>query len=772
MLRPNVSLFIAYFTCASLAIAQQLPREVRPTVEPSKAVQSGKTFALVIGISRYDKVKSLEFADKDAELLAEFLKSPLGGIDPANILLLKNEGATRAAIDDAVKKFVETNASPENSLVFFLAGHGVYLKTEQDPVTRKWVDREPYILTYDSNPQDPNTTGYPMNEFRNMTALQAQRYGRVMVYVDVCHAGNIAGISGGSELQGAVKKVMEGGAGDYGLLVASSGKNYAFESPLFGGGHGAFSYFLISGLNGSAAFAGADSLHWSELAHFVNDSVFRATNGKQSPRDVPNREEMIVLPDIRRPGIEIPPFRPMGKDEIREGRNRQAFAPVALPAETAPEGARGLSDGFSMALSQGKLLPEDDPGAYQAMLQFPAGSQRRADAERKLRVALEDDGQRILSKYLEGDQIPQIKADFVRCARVFEEAYKLDPTAQFDLSRGVFCRGRALIFDKRFAEAEQSLSESIRLDPNHSYAWNALGISKLEQINRNMDPAEAKRVFAESADAFRTAIRFAPYWAYPVHNLALALSEIGDFEGAIQEYRWGIELAPQYSYLPYNLGLLYQRLGDPAAARKWFEVARRTAEAWPRKRNGVWPDKAEVLNALGTLAEAERASTRALNFFNEALANDPQNRNARNNLALLLANRNDYTQADQLWRSVIKDFPEFMAARVSFAGSLAKRGNHLAAIAEYEEIVRADPDWAAAHEALAGLYQSTGRYDKALQECDKAMTGRGASASLLELCGDALAKLGRKSEAMEKWKLALSYSRDRSDTRRLQRKLS
>jgi Flp pilus assembly protein TadD len=732
----------------------------------------GKTYAVVIGISHYQKVRSLEFADKDAELLADFLKSPLGGVDPADVLLLTNEHATRAAIDDAVKNFVEPHASPENSLVFFVAGHGVYLKTEQNPVTGRPIEREPYILTWDSNPQDAKLTGYPMDEFRKMTFRQALRYGRVLVYADVCHAENIAGMAGGAELEPAVKKVMEGGAGDLGLLMASSGKKYAFESPVFGGGHGAFSYFLISGLNGSAASSGADALRWSELAYYVNNSVYRATNGNQSPRDVPSREDLIVLSDIHRPGIPLPPFQPMPKEELREERNRQAFIPVVVSPGAVPAGARGLDDGFEDAIARGKLLPEDFPSAYNLMLQRPAGSGDRREAERRLRIAFEDQGQQVISRYLEGDQVPQVREDFVRCQRVFEEAVKLDPGAQFDTSRGIFCQGRALIFERRYAEAEQLLAESIRLDPKHAYAWNALGISKLEQVNRTTDTAAAETAFAQAAAAFQNAIRFAPNWAYPVHNLALTLSERGDFDAAIREYRFAIDFAPQYSYLPYNLGLLYDRLGDTANAQRWFEAAGKTAEAWPRKQDGVWPEKAQVLNALGTLAVEKRSLSRAKVYFEEAIANDSRNPNARNNLALLLAGRKAYGEADKLWLSVMADAPEFIAAKVALAGSLAQRGETTAAIAQYKEILKADPGWAGIHEALARLYYASGDNARALDELNPALTATPANPFLLELRGDTLARLQRRGEAAADWAQALKLAPDRNSARRLSKKLT
>jgi tetratricopeptide (TPR) repeat protein len=232
-----------------------------------------------------------------------------------------------------------------------------------------------------------------------------------------------------------------------------------------------------------------------------------------------------------------------------------------------------------------------------------------------------------------------------------------------------------------------------------------------------------------------------------------------------------MDIAPQYSYLPYNLGLLYDRLGDTASARHWFEAAGKTAEAWPRKKTGTWPEMAQVLNALGTLAVENRAPERAKGYFLEARTHDPRNPNVRNNLALLMATQKNYVEADKLWRSVIDDFPDFTASRVALARSLEQRGDRVAATAQYREILKADPGWTGAHEALARLYYSTGDYPSALNEIDQALSDLPSSPSLVELRGDTLFKLHRRSEAADDWKSALLVAPDRNAVRRISKKL-
>ena len=52
---------------------------------------------------------------------------------------------------------------------------------------------------------------------------------------------------------------------------------------------------------------------------------------------------------------------------------------------------------------------------------------------------------------------------------------------------------------------------------------------------------------------------------------------------------------------------------------------------------------------------------------------DPDDRNARHNLALLSARRRDFSKADRLWRANISSDPNFLPSRVAYAESLASR---------------------------------------------------------------------------------------------------
>jgi tetratricopeptide (TPR) repeat protein len=251
----------------------------------------------------------------------------------------------------------------------------------------------------------------------------------------------------------------------------------------------------------------------------------------------------------------------------------------------------------------------------------------------------------------------------------------------------------------------------------------------------------------------------------------LVSSERGDYDEAIRFYQYAMSIAPRYSYLPYNLGLLYERLGDFGNAAIWFEKARLVLDASGRRAGSAWPERARVWNALGTVARSQNRDARAFELFQKALADDPGDNNARHNLALLQAKRRDFAQADALWQKNIQANPDFLPTRIAYAESLAERGQPRAAIDQYEEIVRAKPDYVGAHGALAKLYLAADQAARALSEADGALAHSPSNAALLELRGDAHARLGDQPAARADWTKALDAAPDRALRTRVTKKL-
>src|ERR1700722_7152115 len=79
-----------------------------------------KTFALVVGISKYHKLPQdlwLQYADADAKAIGRHLASPRGGGVPADqMLLLTNEQATTATLRSAFHTFLKTRPGKDDTV--------------------------------------------------------------------------------------------------------------------------------------------------------------------------------------------------------------------------------------------------------------------------------------------------------------------------------------------------------------------------------------------------------------------------------------------------------------------------------------------------------------------------------------------------------------------------------------------------------------------------------------------------------------------------------
>jgi len=728
---------------------EALERKHRAKEAESSA--GGQTYALLVGISKYQTLteeEQLKYAHSDAAVFQQLLASPRGGgLTPDQMKVITNNDATTAAIRSAIRGFLARKAGRTDTIILFIAAHGVA------------DERGAYIVTADTDPQDLAATALPMEEIQHLVDGEFANIGRVMIFVDVCHAGTI----GTMYRRNMVNKVLEtfanrSGPETFGLLASRPGE-YSIESDRFGGGHGAFTYFLIRGLNGDADSNQDGEVMVDELSGYVTNQVREATRSHQVPREIGNMTGLTPLVQtISRPGIALADWQQLGTTTaaVRQvGSAAQQLSDAS--ARVQSRGHDPLEDDldeFESSLAAERILPETPGSAFYSLRRLENRlvdhPQQYFELENRLRVALQNRGQRVLLQYLQGDEVQQKRTDFESGELYFKAALELDPDAEGLQSRELFCRGREQIFEKKYPEAIDLLESAVRFDPTGAYTYNALGIAFLEQAD-----------YSRAVMAFRDAARRAPHWAYPLHNLALAYSESGDYESAIRMYERAIELAPRYSYLHYNLGYLYQRLNR-----------RGDAELEYQRAIELTPQNAEPYNALGLLYASTGRLKKAEEYYRDALAKDPQFFAVRHNLALLLSKEPArMAEALDLWRRNVAEAPNFLPSRLSLAETLARQGQTAEAVQEYQEIVHLRSDYVSARLSLAQLYIRLGQNDDAIAELRAALALKPGSAAILEELGDVERSLGHEEDARAAYMAAVQASRDSRERKRIRQKL-
>ncbi|HXE07486.1 MAG TPA: hypothetical protein VN612_06300 [Acidobacteriaceae bacterium] len=247
--------------------------------------RAGKLFAVVIGISHYMKseggggINDLQFADKDAQSVLDFLKSPAGGnVADADSLLLLNDQATTEQVRHALFTFL-TKPQEQDTVVIYIAGHGA-----PDPLD----PRNLYLLTADAKPDDMGGTAFPMWQLQDVfdRVLKAKR---VITFADTCHSYGFSGLRAGTGQRRANNLVNQylqryAAKGQRAVITASDISESSFEDVKWGGGHGVFTYYLVRGLKGEADRNHDGVVTAGEIFAYLQESVRQATADKQNPR--------------------------------------------------------------------------------------------------------------------------------------------------------------------------------------------------------------------------------------------------------------------------------------------------------------------------------------------------------------------------------------------------------------------------------------------------------------------------------------------------------
>jgi hypothetical protein len=256
------------------------------TIPPAKTIEkrAGRLFAVVIGISHYVKggdqqINDLQYADRDAKSMLDFLKSPAGGgVTDQDSLLLLNGDATTEAVRHALFNFL-TKPQEQDTVVIYIAGHGA--PDPSDP-------RNIYFLTADAKPDDMGATAFPMFELQDVfeRILKAKR---VITFADTCHSYGFSGARAGAGSRHANNLVNQylqryASKGQRAVITASDISESSFEDAKWGEGHGVFTWFLLQGLQGKADANHDGIVTAGELFNYVRQSVPDATGGKQNPR--------------------------------------------------------------------------------------------------------------------------------------------------------------------------------------------------------------------------------------------------------------------------------------------------------------------------------------------------------------------------------------------------------------------------------------------------------------------------------------------------------
>jgi Flp pilus assembly protein TadD/uncharacterized caspase-like protein len=586
-------------------------------------------WALVIGVSTYKYAPpsaQLRFAHRDAEEFAKLLRSQEGGAIPGDhVRLLTDGSATVGAVRAALHTWLPKSAGPNDIVYIFIAGHAV-----------AGEGSETYFVAHDSDPQNLHATGISFREV-NETLTAKLKAATVVLLADACHAGGIGWTSDPSVPSTAQQSFESLGAKDRAFikLLASRPSERSFEDERWGGGHGVFTFSILTALRGAAERENDGFVRLSELIDYVSRVVPQQTGAKQNPRIAGNFEGATPLAAL--------PANLLGKD---------VQAPASLRLVGSPSTAIYLDNQFRGTIRQtGEIVVDSVAGTHVLSIDTPrqetfdqtivlrAGlnlldvqksaefslyrlqsalrtkgvvgsggglevfrtqsfpSTQAAAAETMIVSALEDTGQECVADYVQSTTNALKRPMFLRAADAFTALKSFRPADTSLEAKALFCTARAQIAGGEFAQAVSTLNRSLTLDPEFACSHNALGVA-LSRLGR----------MREARTSFDTAAKLTPAWALPPLQIAQQLITAGDIRNAIPYLEQAVKLNPQAIGIQWALARAYRLVGRGA---DFVRAASGTI--------ALDPNYAPIYSELGQYYESAREFAKAAQAFDSYL---------------------------------------------------------------------------------------------------------------------------------------------------------
>lgn len=227
-----------------------------------------KLYILAVGVSKYqDKSLRLNFASKDALDFVEAMKRQKDKLYRdvmARVIL--DEKATKDEILDGLEWLQRETTSKDVAMVF-LAGHGI---NDQAGIY--------YFLPVNVDVEKLKRTGAAFSDIKNTVVSLA---GKVVMFVDTCHSGNVMGARRGAADITAVVNELASAENGVVVFASSTGRQYSLEDPQWG--NGAFTKALIEGVGGKADYTGKGKITINMLDLYLAERVKELTKGRQTP---------------------------------------------------------------------------------------------------------------------------------------------------------------------------------------------------------------------------------------------------------------------------------------------------------------------------------------------------------------------------------------------------------------------------------------------------------------------------------------------------------
>ena len=682
------------------------------TPSPHSGEGRGEVYAVVVGISDYQDpdIPDLRFADKDAEAFANYLRSPAGGtLDADHLKLLTNEKATMAQFAKSLDWLWEVCKEGDEAIIYF-SGHG--------DVEKKSLTQPGFLLCWDAPARVYMAGGafaLPMLQ-EVISTLSTQNKAKVLIITDACHSAKLAG----SEIYGAQltgQNLARQFANEIKLLSCQPDE-YSIEGEQWGGGRGAFSYYLMDALYGMADANNDLSVNLKEVGRYLEDHVTaEVAPVRQNPKVIGNPSEPIASVNANLIA-ELRSGKISQRQLLYPIENRGMEDDVLAGVDTS---ARELYWLFKQALKDKVFLEPATTCAdayYQRLMAEPKLARLHTTMTRNYAAALQDDAQQVMNTMLRTGLTPEILIYTDQTAVYRNYPAYLNRAAQLLgsehymysmlMARKAYFEGKVV---KNNIKKRQYYLEALQWLPDLPHAYLELG--------RTFGPEHL-----DSSEYFqKKAIEVAPSWPLAYKGLA-DFYEFGSkkFDKAEEVLNLALKMDSSSILIWYRMGQFHMNRGNLAFAEKCYlktieELGRdvcfpcvhsslgyiynntgRLDEAIIQFKKAIQLDSVRsensksfclkcTINLLGVAYFLGERYNEAVETFIRAIELDSSYFIAYGNLGTSYFNLNLLEEAQQAYLKSISLEPNYIDALIGMASVLAAKGKIQEALAYIEEAI-------------------------------------------------------------------------------------
>lgn len=578
--------------------------------------QTPQSYALVVGISDYQYVNDLNYADDDADAFYSYLLSATNGrFKKENIRKITNSDATGASVISGLSWLMKTS-KPGDLVVIYFAGHGGY-----EDLTFKKLG---FLLAHDGF-MDSYTAGgnIPLDYLNILFESFGLKEIRTIFIADACHSGKSTDHDVSESV--FINSRLAADVGQVTKILSAQGSEKSLEDTRWGGGHGVFTYYLIKALIGFADESPKDMyVNLREVESYLNKSVSFATDYSQNPMVIgANRNLVINAVNERAYPVIQQILNDTTKNHNLIGVLSRGFKPVEHSVEII-NNTQSLYDSIKRMYSEERYFHPTEKSALTYLNRLAATTKDSAflaKINEEYNTKVMESVQRIMGKYMSGEAI---KADdFLNAslslkkvnADIKEKESPLYPLLRsqelfmrYYASRKKMLVGNAKDRLEYNLNSKKLLMEAIQINPDAAFLYNAMGLylSDIKQM-------DSSNYFLHKAHSM------SPRWLGPVDNLGVNYYDMNMYPQSLEYFDMAIKIKPSFPESYTYRGLIYFKY------KKYDLSKQEILKSIDKLKESPYGVEYNInnYNALGNISLLEKDYENALNYFNKSLSIKP-----------------------------------------------------------------------------------------------------------------------------------------------------